>query len=141
MEGKIIDFLKPKKGKYKNLKEVDIFLNTTLGVKNKFYWDLDDKFRKYYTSNINEQYLQNILFVYFIDINVRLDMSLRKSSLIAPVRNILTGDFIEKAIEIKFYSKFLRQVMVGPKIIIINLPADSILIDDQPIIDKLKEYT
>ena len=93
MEQNIIDFIKPKRGKYKTLQEIDMFLNITLGVKNKYYWDLDGRFRKYYVDKIYNEYLNNVIFVYFLDSNVRLDMSARKVNLLPPIKVILEGKF------------------------------------------------
>lgn len=138
MERKIRNFLKPHNKKYKKLREIDLYLKTTLGVKNKFYWDLDGKFKKYYTTNLYDEYLQNIVFVYFIDSNVRVDMSLRKTNLLAPVKNILQENFNEKAIQVKYYNPFLKEVMNGPKLVIINLEIDSVLIGVETMADKLK---
>lgn len=137
MEEDIIKFLKPKRGKYKTLEEIDMFLNITLGVKNKYYWDLDGKFRKYYADKIYNQYLNNVIFVYFLNNNVRLDMSLRKGNLLTPIKVILEGKFKEKPLTIKFFNKVLKKVMVGPKIVITSLPMESVMIDDINLLESI----
>ena len=141
MEQDIINFLKPKRGKYKTLEEIDMFLNITLGVKNKYYWDLDGRFRKYYTDKIYNEYLNNVIFVYFLDSNVRLDMSARKINLLPPIKVILEGKFKEKSFTIKYFNKVLKEVMVGPKIIITSLPIDSIMLDNTTLLEELSSNT
>ena len=137
MEENIVNFLKPKRGKYKTLEEIDMFLKITLGVKEKYYWDLDGKFRKYYSDDIYNEYLNNVIFVYFLDSNIRIDMSTRKVNLLHPINVIMRGEYKEKYYTVKFFNKVLRQVMIGPKLIITSLPIESILFENKNLLQHL----
>lgn len=58
-------------------------------------------------------------------------MSIAKANKISGVSQILDGKFKEKAIEFKFFCKELKMVMVGAKIVILNLPIESIFYEKE----------
>ena len=141
MNNSIINFLEPKGNKYKTLEKVDLFLNMTLGNRYSYKWTFVNKIKPYYTSVTYEIYLNNFVLVYFPDDGIRIDMSRNNAKKIVPIKAVLEGSFKEKAINFKYYNKKIGQVMDGPTIIIINLPLESLLLDnDKSILSLFENY-
>ena len=139
MNESIINFLEPKGNKYKTLEKVNLFLNMTLGNRYSYKWTFDNKIKPYYTTEIYEIYLNNFVLVYFPNDCIRIDMSRNNAKKIVPFKAILEGSYKEKAINFKYYNKKLNQVMDGPTIIVINLPLESLLLDNDNSILSLFE--
>ena len=139
MHKKIKNFLKKNKGIFKELDKIDLFLNIHLGVKTKLTWKFDGKISNIYEEDIYETYINYRVLVYFPSNGLRIDMSLDNANKITPVRVILENTFKEKSIQCKFYCYKISTVIDGPKLIILDLPLDSIYLDDgQSLLEKLK---
>ena len=136
MNNSIIKFLKPNGKKYKNIEDVDLFLNMQLGVKKIYKWEFNEKISVSYTSNIYKLYVNGIVFAYFPNDNIRIDMSINNANKITPIKAFLEKKFSEKAIQIKYYNNKIKKIMDGPIIVIINLPLESILVDDKTLLSE-----
>jgi hypothetical protein len=136
MNDSIIDLFKPKNRRYRHLEDINLFLNMQLGVKIIYKWEFNKSIRENYIDDIYKLYVNNIVFVYFPNDNIRIDMSINNANKITPIKAVLENNFSEKALKIKYYNSKLKKVMDGPIIVIINLPLESIFIDNITLLSK-----
>ena len=146
MSEDLIKFLTPKKVSrhgiyYKTLEEIDLFLMIRYGVSpDNYFYDFrfnEPKFIKCFTSNLNYRYGNNRIILIFPEHNQFFLLSKEKANKISGVSQILNGNFKEKAIEITFFCKELKMVMTGAKIIILNLPIESIFYEKELFLDLI----
>jgi hypothetical protein len=131
VKDEIMQFLEPNGTKFKTLSKIDLFLKIYLGVHNEYKWEIcNKKILKRYASDIEDIYTNYRVLVYFPTYNIRIDMPIYKASKITVVKVFLENNFSEEAIKFKYYNEKLKKVMNGPIIVIINLPLESVLLED-----------
>lgn len=138
----LLKFVNPINGNYyKNLKEIELFLMIRYGVSpDNYFYDFrfnEKKFSKSYSSNLNYRYANNRVILILPEHNQFFLMSIEKANKISGVSQILEGNFKEKAIEFKFFCTELKMVMTGAKIVILNLPIESIFYEKERLIDLI----
>ena len=138
MQKSVINFLEPKGKKYKTLDNINIFLNMNLSVHAVYKWETFGDLTKRYSYDIYDIYTNHRVFVYFPEYNIRIDMPIYKANKISVIKVLLENNFSEETIKFKYYNENVKQVMDGPILVIITLPLDSIILDDnQTLFDKL----
>jgi len=141
---KINKFLKPtKKAFYKDFLEINKFFRHLLSCHLLYSWEYNSKIMKIYNKDEEEcEYTKFRYFIYIPYLNIRIDTNYINANNISVVKNILGGDFSEKPIKVKYYDHITRTVIDGPTIVILNLPIESLLLEDDSsfFVDKFSNY-
>ena len=128
---KINKFLKPtNKGYYKDFLNINKFLCHLLSCHTIYKWEYNQKIRQLYEKEYECEYTKFRYFIYIPYLNIRIDTNYNNAKNITVVKNILEGKFSEKAITIKYYDHVTRTVIDGPTIVILNLPIESLLLEN-----------
>jgi hypothetical protein len=132
-------FIQPKRGKYKTLNQIHLFIMKELTSLYHFRIGMDYNILQRYTDKIDEIYSKYNIVVYFLNEQIRIEMSIHIAKNIPVINNIFENKFKEKALRLMYYDKKNKIKMTGSYIIILTIPIESIIIyDDILLIDKIK---
>ena len=127
----IIQFCKPKKGKYRDRGNVIEYINAKLGIiDNNIIIIKNNKRVNYFNPDVYLGFDENIVWLSLPLDGVCIHCSINWALSLPVAKDILEGKFKEKSFTINYYNYTFKTIMKSPIIIIMSVPIESIILED-----------